>query len=105
MTEDQEKGMRSQLADYSKTEFIDLAISLQEVCDNHMNEKRGMQSSIDAMGGQLPALRAELEKYESGDVVDSAEVETLREEVSALKVRVGTLQTLNEKLQGMLVGD
>ncbi len=104
MTPDQEQGMRSQLADYSKTEYIDLAISLQEICDNHVFEKRGLQSSVDSMASQLPALRAELERYEGGDVVDSVEVEGLHSEIATLKTRVHTLQTLNEGLQAKLIG-
>lgn len=104
MTPDQEQAMRSMLADYSKMEYIDLAISLQETCDNHVHEKRGLQGSVDAMALQLPALRAELEQYESGDAVGSEEVEDLRSEILDLKARVGDLQLLNEGLQKKLIG-
>jgi prefoldin subunit 5 len=104
LTEDQERNMRNQLADYAKGELIDLAISLQDVIDDHVNEKRGMQGSIDNMSQQLPALRAQLEEYENSDPVDSEEVESLRQQVNLLNIRNNELQTLNEGLQKKLIG-
>lgn len=103
MTPDQEQNMRQQLADYSKNEFIDLAISLQEVIDGHVNEKRGLQSSIEAMGTQIPALQAELAQYENSEPVDSEEVEALHQQVTQLKQRTEDLQVLNEGLQKKLL--
>ena len=96
--------MRRQLAEYSKGELVDLSISLQEVCDNHNQEKRGLQSSIDAMSVQLPALRTELENYENMDPVDSEELESARQQVAQLNVRVHDLTVLNEGLQKKLIG-
>ena len=105
MTPDQQQNMRAQLGDYSKNEFIDLAISLQEVIDDHVNEKRGLQSSIDAIGQQVPALQAQLEEYENaGPVADPEEIEALNQQVAQLKTRVDDLQILNEGLQKKLIG-
>ena len=104
MTPDKEASMRSELADYSKTEFIDLAVSLQEVCDTHITKQRGMQMSIDAMTAQISPMRVELEKYENGGAVDSDEVEALNLAIETLKDRITTLTTLNEGLQLKLIG-
>ncbi len=105
MTPDAEQNMRNQLGDYSKNEFIDLAISLQDVINDHVNEKRGLQSSIDAMGQQLPALQAQLDEYENaGPAVDPEEIEALNQQVVQLTTRVNDLQILNEGLQKKLIG-
>jgi hypothetical protein len=104
MTPQQVKNMRSQLADYAKGELVDLAISLQDVVDDHLAEKRGLQSSIDAMGHQIPALQAELAKYEDADPVDSEETEALRQKVAQLSLRVNDLSMMNEGLQKKLIG-
>ena len=103
MTEDQENRMRSQLAEYAKGELIDLAVSLQVVIDENNQEKRGLQSSNDAMAQQLPALRAQLEQYENVGV-DSEELESLRQQVAMLNTRIEDLTTLNEGLQKRLIG-
>ena len=102
MTKDQEKNMRSQLAEYAKGELIDLAVSLQVVIDDNNREKRGLQSSNDAMAQQLPALRAQLEQYENVGV-DSEELEALRQQVAMLNTRIEDLTTLNEGLQKKLI--
>lgn len=103
MTPDQEKNMRAQLADYGKGEMIDLAISLQDVIDEHVSEKRAMQSSIDAMSAQLPALRAQLEQYDGASVADPEEIEALNQQIAVLTQRVADLQLLNEGLQRKLL--
>lgn len=110
MTPDQQQNMRAQLADYTKTEFIDLAISLQDVIDEHVTEKRSLQASIDAMSVQLPALRAELEKYEGGEVADPEElaekdrqIAELRTKYEELRDRFDKVQALNEKFQEKLL--
>lgn len=106
MKTDKEQSMRSTLADYPKGELIDLAVRLQGVIDDHIHEKTGLQSSIDAMKGQIPILQAELDKYEGGGAqLGPAEKEALEAENIHLRERCSTLQALNEKLQGMLVGD
>jgi hypothetical protein len=57
------------------------------------------------MSLQMPALRAQLEKYEAGPQVDSEEVNMLHQELAELKVRVNDLTELNEGLQKKLIGD
>ena len=104
MTPDQEANMRRQLAEYSKTELMDLNISLQDVINEHIAEKRGMQSSIDAMSQQLPALQAQLAEFEGTTPADPEELEALQQQVAQLTVRVNDLQVLNEGLQKKLIG-
>ncbi len=103
--------MRAQLADYTKTEFVDLAISLQEVIEGLNSEKRSMQASIDAMSQQLPALRAALEDYESAPVAaNPEEIEAKNQQIAMLQQhnadlqdRCDKLQALNEKFQEKLL--
>jgi hypothetical protein len=104
MKPDQEQSMRSGLAEYAKGELIDLAISLQDVCNDHMKKIEGLQTSVNTMGKQIPILQGELDKYEGGPPVDHEEVVTLQEEISALKLRNDDLQQLNEGLQRKLIG-
>lgn len=108
MSPDKEQNMRSQLADYTKTEFIDLAISLQDVIDDHVNEKRAMQSSIDAMAVKLPALQAQVDEYETnggqqGDPELEEKFIELRTKYEELRERFDKVQTLNEKFQEKLL--
>lgn len=110
MTPQKEADMRAQLADYSKAEFIELAIRLQDVIDDHVTEKRGMQSAIDNMNQRLPILEQKLEEYEEGPPVDSDEVEQLRGENDALRKKLDEIrerfdkvQALNEKFQEKLL--
>lgn len=104
MTPEQEQDMRRNLADYSSRELVDLAISLQEVCDTNTQEIRGLKSSADAMSQQLPALREQLEEYEAGPPVDNDLVAELQEKVGALQKRNDELTSLNEGLQRKLIG-
>ncbi|MDH3466213.1 MAG: hypothetical protein OES26_09945 [Gammaproteobacteria bacterium] len=101
MTPDAEKSMRAQLADYGKGEMIDLAISLQEVIDDHVSEKRAMQNSIDAMSQQLPALRAELEKHEGSVQSNPEEIEAKNQQIAMLKQHSKDLQEKCDKLQAL----
>ncbi|UCD23661.1 MAG: hypothetical protein JSW51_11570 [Gemmatimonadota bacterium] len=102
--------MRAQLADYSKGEFMDLAINLQNVIDDLGTEKRGLESSLEALGARLPALEAKIEQYESGPPVDADEVaelreknEKLRDKYEELRERFDKVQALNEKFQEKLL--
>lgn len=113
MTPDAEQSMRSQLADYSKTEMIDLAISLQDVIDDHIHEKRGLQSSIEAMGIQIPALQAQVAQLESGPQASAEDLDELeqlrgenrkiRQKMEELRDRFDRVQALNEKFQEKLL--
>ena len=109
MTPDQEANMRSQLADYSKQEFIELAIQLQDVIDNHVREKQGLQASIDALGSRLPALEAKIQEYEDGGGQQQADPELeqnfieLRQKYEELRERFDRVQALNEKFQEKLL--
>lgn len=114
MTPEQESNMRRQLADYAKVELIDLAISLQEVCDSHSMEKKGLQSAVDNMAQQMPVLRAQLDEYEaeagSGIKVGEVEWDALQEEnkvlrgkMEELRDRFDRVQALNEKFQEKLL--
>lgn len=108
MTPDAEANMRSQLGDYTKTEFIDLAISLQDVINDHVNEKRAMQSSIDAMAVKLPALQAQVDEYEAnGGQQADPEMEQkyneMRTKYEELRERFDKVQALNEKFQEKLL--
>jgi len=102
--------MRAQLSDYTKSEFIDLAISLQDVVDDLNSQKRAMQSSIDAASIKLPALQAQVDELESGVQADPDEVEQLRGEnvglrkkLEELRERFDKVQALNEKFQEKLL--
>ena len=104
MTPDQTANMRRQLADYSKGELMDLNISLQDVIEEHLNEKRGMASSIAAMSAQLPALQAKVDEYEGTTPANPEETEALQQQVATLNTRVNDLTMLNEGLQKKLIG-
>ena len=107
MTPDQESNMRAELADYSKTEFTDLAIRLQKTIDVHVAEKRGRESSDNALAIQVGALQEEVARLEAeleGSAgIDNEQVEQLRAENEQLRERLDRLQGLNEKLQEKLV--
>lgn len=106
MTPDAEQNMRAQLADYTKTEFIDLAISLQDVVDDLGNQKRAMQSSIDNMRIQIPALQKQVDEFEGGSQADP-EMEQkfidMRAKYEELRERFDKVQALNEKFQEKLL--
>lgn len=105
--------MRSQLGDYSKQEFIDLAIQLQDVIDTHVQEKRGLQSSLEAMSTQIPALQQRIDELEDGPQLTGEEMDeleqlrgenkALREKMESLRDRYDKLQELNEKYQAKLL--
>ena len=59
MTPEQEDNMRKQIADYTKGEFIDLAIQLQNTVDHNVTKIRGLESSQEQMGKQIPQLLAD----------------------------------------------
>lgn len=108
MTPDAEQSMRAQLADYTKNEFIDLAISLQDVIDQHMTEKRAMQASIDGMRIQIPALQDRVDELEANEGPQAdPEMEQkyieMRTKYEELRERFDKVQALNEKFQEKLL--
>lgn len=118
MTPEQEDNMRKQISDYSKGEFIELAIQLQNTVDHNVTKIRGLESSQEQMGKQIPALRDRVEQLEeelesAGETkVDSEELTALQTAHDALKAKYDRLETkheelqdINQKLQLKLIGD
>ena len=108
MTPEREKNMRLNLADLTQEQLSDTCVQLQDVIDNHVNEKAGMKQQVTALGTQVPALQNKIadleEKLGDSTTVGTAEFDALRQENAQLSERVERLQKLNEGLQEKLLG-
>ena len=114
MTPDQKDQMRNQIAEYSKAEFIELAIGLQDAIDGNMRKIRGLEQSQEQMTIQNTALTTRNEELE--DQADAGanpeelqalqdKLDTANEKIEKQLERIDRLTELNEKLQERLIAD
>ena len=98
MNPDQENNMRTNIADRTHTELIELSIDLQNTIDTHVSVKNGFKSSISLLGGQNEALLMENARLEAlaGDGMIS-------EEAEKLQARIAELEEVNTGLQKTII--
>lgn len=106
MTPEQTENMRAQISDFSQHELVDLAVTLQDTIDANITKIRGLESSVEQMGRQIPALQALNDELESqaGSSVDNDELVALQTNNERLQAKNNELIELNQALQKKLVG-